>query len=265
MWRCRHSVNRNFRFTCRLLLWAGRCSEKLVPGTRRAEEERFGSHGGLKAREGTGSEGDGDRGRRNSASGTTSTPSGARRSILVAVPSPEGGASGERREASRGGQPGRSGRALASAATVSQENGRCEARVRRSGRRRDGSGGTGLAGRAATARGGDGDVPAGAPRTRRTGGTTQSVSPLSRVRGLAARSCPAVAGLASTLRPERRSARAKEARMWRPGSASSRGVRFVSRPDTLASDLGPARLTPHFISAISYQQSAFSQSAVQSG
>src|SRR5579883_2833712 len=58
MWRFRNFVNRNFGFTCRLLLSVFGPSEKLLPGTRRAEEVRFGSHSGLKAREGTGSEGD---------------------------------------------------------------------------------------------------------------------------------------------------------------------------------------------------------------
>lgn len=58
MWRYRNSVNRNLAFTWRLLLSDHAPSEKLPFGTRRAEEVRFGSHGGLKAREGTGSEGD---------------------------------------------------------------------------------------------------------------------------------------------------------------------------------------------------------------
>lgn len=53
-----------FRDYLAIIVVARRGFWEASPGTRRAEEERFGSHGGLKAREGTGSEGNGDRGRR---------------------------------------------------------------------------------------------------------------------------------------------------------------------------------------------------------
>ncbi len=103
-----------------------------LPVTRRAEEARVRRKAASNAREGTGSEGD----RRlpddgSSTSGTTSTPSGARRSILRWHASPEAGAAGGKRGSTRVGQPGRDGwivrRRKASA-------------VRRSGRQQGGSG-----------------------------------------------------------------------------------------------------------------------------
>jgi len=170
-------------------------SEKLHPGTQRAEEERFGarrseSPGGQRFRRGPVAADD-----ENSTSGTTSTPSGARRSILVVVPSPEGGAPGGRREASRGGQPGRTwpgsglrkdrlargGRFGGKGSTVRSVAGRFRlnrsaqvgwARRRGAGRQRPEPTHRGRSGRVA----------------RR-----EKVSPLSRVRGWAARSCPVVA------------------------------------------------------------------------
>jgi len=233
MWRCRNFVNRNFGFTSRLLLSASGPSEKLLPGTRRAEEVRFGSHGGLRAREGNGSEGD---------RWPRTTKQRLRNDLH-----PFGGASfnpgvgpfagRERAGRKAGGIPRRVARADV-AGLWSQEG------PSRKGRPLPGQGFDGLVGGGAVPD--EPFQPVGRLRRRGAGwqrpeptrrgrsgraARRESVSPLSRVRGRAARSCPAVARVRSTLPPERRPTPAEETRMWRPGVQAPRR-QVVSRPDT---------------------------------
>ncbi len=233
MWRCRNFVNRNLRFTWRLLFSLRRASEKLRPGTRRAEEERFGSHGGLKAREGTGSEG-----RRRPRTTKAAPPErppplrgrvvqswwrslrrkGARRAEGGRHPAEgsPGGAAGlwSHRRPSRKGWPferqGFDGPVGGGA--VPDEPFQSVGRLRRrgQGRQRSRPAHRGRSGRAARRRlsllvPGCGAGPQGLVLPLRGPDGASSRAPL---------------------------ARAEEARMWRPGGASSRGVRFVSRPDT---------------------------------
>lgn len=156
-----------------------------------------------KAREGTGFEGS----RRSlrvgcSTSGTTSTPSGARRSILVSFFAGRG-ASGERRGVPAQGQPGRGGR------DPETPRGTRGSAVRR-------------------AAGADPDDPFRQvgrswrrPRPQRTGPVGARVTSLSRVRGdgpqgRMPRQCKGL----STRPPARRKAVAREPRMLRPGGAS---------------------------------------------
>jgi len=109
MWRYTKFVNRILRFTCRLLLsvWSG--FEKLLPGTRRAEEERFGSQGGLKAREGAGLEGDRGRGRRKQRLRNDLHPFGGASFNPGGGPFAGRGRAGRKAGVIPRGEPGRSG------------------------------------------------------------------------------------------------------------------------------------------------------------
>lgn len=158
---------------------------------------------GYKAREGTGFEGS----RRSlkadcSTSGTTSTPSGARRSILVSSFAGRG-ASGERRGFPRRANPGGAAEIpkRRKVRGVRRSDGR-QGRIRmiRSGKSGGRGVGQGRSGRGRSARG---------------------VSCLSRVRGNGPQGCMLrqCKGL-STRPPARREAVAKEPRMLRPGGAS---------------------------------------------
>ena len=188
-----------------------------APVRSSAEEARVRHKAISKAREGTGSEGD----RRSpdvesSASGTTSTPSGARRSILRWHPSPEGRAAGERQggsrvELARAGRLNRSTPQGVRDLAVRPAAGRV--RMIRSAR----SGGCG--GRKTV-------------RLPRTGGLMREflVFPGSRGHGRKAR-LPVAARACGRFPGGRRRLQRKPRRV-RPGGESPRGVRLVSRPGT---------------------------------
>lgn len=260
LWRFRYFVNRNFGFTCRLLLSVFGPSEKLLPGTRRAEEVRFGSHGGLKAREGNGSEGDRWPQQTKQRLWNDLHPFGG------ASFNPGGGPFAGRGRAGRkaGGIPRRAARADVAGLWSQKRPPRKRRPFRRQGFDGPVGGGAvpdepfpaGRAGEAARRR--TATSRAHAPRTQRTGGSTQSVSHHSRVRGRAARSCPAVARVGRRFFQS-----AGRLPQRKPGCGGQgckpRGVRSRVPPGHVASDLGPARLTPLLFSAISRQRSAFSR------